>query len=127
MAGCNTCSNDMVPYSRRMVSQPFTVPGTETDHALSLGMWLSPVRVTSSMAAAAGARPLALRATTRRSFASQMSEKRSPPTPVDIGSTTLRAAAVATAASTALPPAIIIRSPAIAASGWLVATIPCLA
>ena len=42
-----------------MVSQPFTVPGTETDHALSLGMWLRPVRVTSSMAAEAGARPLA--------------------------------------------------------------------
>ena len=36
-------------------------------------------------------------------------------------------AAVATAASTAFPPCIIIRSPATAARGWLVATIPFLA
>ncbi len=44
--------------------------------------------------------------------------------PVDIGSTTASAAAVATAASTALPPSISILRPAIAARGWLVATIP---
>ena len=48
----------------------------------------------------------------------------SPPTPVDSGSTTLRVAAAATAASTALPPCISTCSPACAASGWLVATIP---
>ena len=44
--------------------------------------------------------------------------------PVDMGSTTFRAAAAATAPSTALPPHISICRPAIAASGWLVATIP---
>jgi hypothetical protein len=44
--------------------------------------------------------------------------------PTFIGSVTLSAAAVATAASMAFPPAMSIRSPACAASGWLVTTIP---
>ena len=47
--------------------------------------------------------------------------------PVDIGSTTLSTAAAATAASIALPPESIIRRPADAASGWLVATMPLVA
>src|SRR5215472_13373860 len=51
-----------------------------------------------------------------------MSAKRSAPTPVLIGSTRFSTAAVATAASTALPPLSMIRSPAWAASGWLVVT-----
>jgi hypothetical protein len=42
--------------------------------------------------------------------------------PVIVGSTTLSAAAVATAASAALPPLRSISRPACAASGWLVAT-----
>src|SRR5215831_1510898 len=49
---------------------------------------------------------------------------RSPPTPTIIGSTTFRTAAVATAASIALPPCMRTRSPACAASGWLATTIP---
>ena len=53
-----------------------------------------------------------------------MSANISPPIPVDIGSTTFSTAAVATAASIALPPSFIIWSPATAASGWLVATAP---
>ena len=44
--------------------------------------------------------------------------------PLVIGSTTLMAALVATAASKALPPCIKMRTPAIVASGWLLATIP---
>jgi hypothetical protein len=44
--------------------------------------------------------------------------------PVDIGSTTLSMAAVVTAASAALPPSISTLSPAMAARGWLVATMP---
>ena len=44
--------------------------------------------------------------------------------PVEWGSTTASAAAVAIAASTAFPPSIITLRPAMAASGWLVATIP---
>src|SRR5580700_703009 len=56
-----------------------------------------------------------------------MTAKRSPARPVFIGSTTLSTAAVATAASIALPPFIRIWRPACAASGWLVATMPCWA
>ena len=44
--------------------------------------------------------------------------------PVEVGSTTLSMAAVAIAASAALPPSRRICSPASAASGWLVATMP---
>src|SRR5437870_5610771 len=53
-----------------------------------------------------------------------MMAKRSPPMPTFIGSTRLSTAAVATAASMALPPFFRISSPACAASGWLVATMP---
>jgi hypothetical protein len=42
--------------------------------------------------------------------------------PLDVGSTTVRVMAAATAASTALPPAASMLNPAWAASGWLVAT-----
>jgi hypothetical protein len=47
-----------------------------------------------------------------------------PPRPDMKGSTTLRAAATATAASTALPPASSISIPAIDARGWAEVTIP---
>ena len=50
--------------------------------------------------------------------------KRSPPGPTIIGSTSVSMAAVATAASMALPPFLRMSSPACAASGWLVATTP---
>ncbi len=56
-----------------------------------------------------------------------MIAKRSPPTPTFIGSTTLSTAAAATAASMALPPCFRTCSPAWAASGWLVVTMPCWA
>ena len=46
---------------------------------------------------------------------------------LDPGWTTVRATAVAIAASTALPPRRSTASPAAAASGWLVATAPRLA
>ena len=48
----------------------------------------------------------------------------SPPMPALCGSVTPSIAAVATAASTALPPCFSMSSPACAASGWLVATTP---
>jgi len=47
--------------------------------------------------------------------------------PIDIGSTTPKTAAVATAASMALPPFMRMRTPARVASGWLEATMPFLA
>ena len=74
-----------------------------------------------------GARPLPLMARTDFSSWFQTSAKRSPPTPVELGSTTPSAAAVVMAASTALPPSMSVRNPAMAASGWLVATIPLVA
>gem|GEM_PF-3627307 len=46
------------------------------------------------------------------------------PNPFEVGSTTVKQAAVAIAASTAFPPALIISSPACAANGCDVATIP---
>src|SRR5215813_5949824 len=56
-----------------------------------------------------------------------MIANRSPAIPTFIGSIRLSAAAVATAASTALPPFMRIRRPAWAATDWLVVTIPCCA
>jgi hypothetical protein len=53
--------------------------------------------------------------------------KASPPMPVMLGSVTLSTAATAIAASTALPPRFRISTPTWEASGWLVATIPCVA
>ncbi len=76
----------------------------------------------ASGSAAAGARPLAFSPVSSPSR--QTSAKQSPPTPVDIGSTTHSTAAAASAASIALPPRSRARSPACVASGWLVATIP---
>src|SRR5690606_20171549 len=52
----------------------------------------------------------------------QTNAKASEPRPLLVGSTTVRVAAVAIAASTALPPRRRISSPACAANGWLVAT-----
>src|SRR5579864_5894883 len=56
-----------------------------------------------------------------------MMTKRSPATPTIMGSVMLSTAAVATAASMALPPRFRICRPACAASGWLVTTMPCVA
>ena len=71
---------------------------------------------------AAGARPEPFRPCSV--LPSQTSEKTSLPMPFEVGSTTVRAMAVASAASTALPPCWSIERPAWAASGWLVATTP---
>src|SRR5207247_2825903 len=68
--------------------------------------------------------PRPLIAVTLAESATELSENMSPPMPLVIGSTTLMAALVATAASKALPPCIKMRTPAIVASGWLLATIP---
>src|SRR5215831_9737139 len=54
-----------------------------------------------------------------------MTANMSAATPVLLGSTRLSIAAVATAASMALPPSRMICRPACAASGWLVGTMPC--
>ena len=117
----------MVPQESNRVSQPWTVPGVATEYTPVSGMALSPFLVSSSMLAAAGARPLPFRARTLFSLLSHTKANMSPPTPVDMGSTTFSAAAAAMAASTALPPSISTRRPVAAAKGWLVATIPLVA
>jgi hypothetical protein len=53
-----------------------------------------------------------------------ISAKASPPIPLDVGSTTVNAAAAATAASMALPPCCRVDNPACAAYGCDVATMP---
>jgi hypothetical protein len=65
-----------------------------------------------------------LRPTSFFSCSSQIITKASPPSAVLIGSVTVRTAAVATAASMALPPFLRMSRPALAANGWLVATTP---
>ena len=127
IAGSNASARLMVPSLSSRTSHPCTVPGTDTEYGPIAGILLRPCDSNSSMLAALGARPLPFSATTSLRLAFQIKAKRSPPTPVDIGSTTFKVAAVATAASTALPPAMRIRRPAMAANGWLVATMPCVA
>ena len=124
MAGSSARESETDPYVSTRACHPLTAPGTVMAQALSAGTTEWPRRASSSMLAAAADRPLALSALTRFSRDIQTSANRSPPTPVDGGSTTFNAAAVATAASTALPPSIIVLRPAMAARGWLVATIP---
>jgi hypothetical protein len=78
----------------------------------------------ASTVAARGARPLALSPCSRPDLASYTMAKRSPPTPVIVGSVTDSTATAATAASIAFPPSCSTRRPAADASGWLVATSP---
>ena len=83
-------------------------------------MW--PAARSASAESARGAGPDAFRPC---SFSpSHTIAKASLPMPFEVGSTTVRVIAVASAASTALPPACRAASPACAASGWLVATMP---
>ena len=127
MAGARTLLRGMVPQESSRVSQPWTVPGVATEYTPVSGMVRWPLLLSSSMLAAAGARPLPFKARTLFSLLSQTRANMSPPTPVDMGSTTFRAAAAAMAASTAVPPSIRMRRPVVAAKGWLVATIPLVA
>ena len=69
---------------------------------------------------AAGERPEAFNPCSRSP--SHTMAKASEPMPLDTGSTTVSATAVAIAASTAFPPSASIRRPACAASGWEVHT-----
>ncbi|CNH70333.1 Uncharacterised protein [Mycobacterium tuberculosis] len=94
-----------------------TAPGTVTAFQPSAGTSLPPKY---SGVHAAGERPDALRPCNSRP--SQTMAKASEPMPLDTGSTKVNATAVATAASTALPPSASIRRPAWAASGCEVHT-----
>lgn len=112
MAGSKSVSNGSLPNLACSSTQADTAPGTVTEFQPSTGTALPPKY---SGVHAEGERPDAFRPC---SFCpSQTMLKASEPMPLDTGSTTVRVMAVATAASTALPPSASIRRPACAASG----------
>jgi hypothetical protein len=69
MAGASARDSGMVPYRPSSVAHPSTTPGTDTDSSPRCGTVFRPRRANSSGVAAAGARPLALRPYSFRSFA----------------------------------------------------------
>ena len=91
------------------MSHPATLPGT-SDARIPVPLVSS---VNRSGYADFGIRPLKFRALIRRSLARWTSPSPIPPMPDMYGSTTFSAAAVATAASIALPPCISILRPAL--------------
>ena len=93
-------------------------PGTVAGAQPNFGIWpesAQPRDSASFIVTAAGMGPLAFSPDSLPSF--HTSAKASLPIPLAVGSTTVRAAAVATAASTALPPVFMMSRPAFAASG----------
>ena len=124
-AGSSTSLKVSVPARRSSASQASTAPGTLAASMPCCGIRPSfDFAVRRASVAPVGARPLPFSAMSFFSFASQAMTNTSPPIPALPGSTTFSAAAVATAASKALPPFSRICSPACAAIGWLVATMP---
>src|ERR1700683_2566005 len=114
----NSRSNGNLPNRRDNSLQTETAPGTVTESQPVAGIVLHPAK--RSARQAAGERPEPFRPCSR--CPSQTMANASLPMPLDTGSTTAAAIAAPRAASTALPPCSSMRSPACAASGWLVAT-----
>src|SRR3954452_3043801 len=112
------------PSFDRSASQPATAPGTVTVWMPSCGIVVSPCDVSSARVNAAGAQPQAFKPCSAPVLPSETIANRSPPIPLDCGSTSPMTAWVAIAASIALPPRSSTCTPACAASGWLAATIP---
>ena len=96
-------------------------PGTVTECALSGSMRARLALASQAAVAAFGARPAALSAISFLLPGLAMSAKQSPPMPVICGSTTASTAAVAIAASTALPPWRMVSMAVRLAAGWEVA------
>ena len=96
-------------------------PGTVTASAPLPGIRSCPWARSASGVRSEPDLPLASRPTSSWSLADQRMANMSPPMPVMWGSVRFSTAAAATAASTALPPICRISSPAVLASGWLVA------
>jgi hypothetical protein len=118
MAGAKRSAKGSRPNRRDSATHAETAPGTVT---LSQPIWgISAPPAKRAGVHPAGARPEALRPCSARP--SHRIAKASEPTPLPVGSTTVSAMAAASAASTALPPASSMRSPACAARGWEVAT-----
>ena len=113
------------PKRLASAAQAAGAPGTVTGNGPYLGMLARPMALVSVRLRLRGDGPLALRPCSLPPC--QTSAKASLPMPLAVGSTTVRAAAVAMAASIALPPACSTAKPACAASGCEVATMPRLA
>lgn len=94
-----------------------------TDCAPFVGITANPSTLSSETPD--GASPLPLSPNTLRSFADQVRIMVSPPSPPIIGSTTAIMPAIATAASTALPPSCSTRNPTWVAGGELDDTTQC--
>ena len=124
MAGASTSASVMVPCSSRRALHPASAPGAVTERGPVPGADVAPSSSSASRSTPEPARPEASRPTRRSSSADQRMANMSPPMPVMWGSVTLRTAAAATAASTALPPASRTERAAPVARGWLVAATP---
>ena len=118
MAGSNSVSNESEPNRSDSSTHAETAPGVVTPPQPIVGMLLSPAKRERSNAA--GDLPEALSPCSPPP--AHTSANASAPIPLLVGSRTVSATAVATAASMALPPRRSMSSPACAASGWLVAT-----
>ena len=120
----------MLPKRFLISAQALGAPGTVTGVQPLLGILPASSFFSSlilSIEASIGARPLELSPYSRAFFSDQISAKASEPIPFAVGSTTVSAAAAATAASIALPPFRRISRPAAAARGLEQFTMPFLA
>jgi len=125
MAGTNDSARGSFPNFKASSAHADGMPGTVTGAQPYLGMPVHPAALSFSIEMPSGARPLAFRPYSLPRI--QTRANASPPMPLDVGSTTVRQAAAAMAASTAFPPCLSIARPACAASGCDAATMPFLA
>src|SRR5262245_55713000 len=136
MVGASTSRNSIVPHRARASVRPATDPGTATERGpkalrspRTRGQAKRAVDIPSpsgniSALAASGAHPLKSRARASPLRVRWTNMVPDPPSVLMKGSTTVIANAVATAASTALPPAMRIVAPTSAPSGCSAVTIP---
>ncbi len=131
MAGSNSFAQGSLPYLLCAISSIETTPGMPTDNPPGMASGLlralpsGPRNMSGRAEAGAISRPSKL--VVFLLLGSNTSRKAPPPMPEDSGSTSPSTIWVAMAASTALPPARSMASPASAASGLAAATISCLA
>ena len=123
-AGASSSASPSRPSSAAASAHSATAPGTVTGSPPRAGMSSCPRARIASIVAPRPARPAPSSARTRPVAASRWSRNASPPGPVIIGESTAIAAAIATHASAAVPPASSMRIPASAARGCSQATAP---
>ena len=125
IAGDKASVSGSLPKRSDRAAHAEGAPGTVTGIQPYRGISLCPAFFTALTDMAFGAGPLAFRPYIFPPV--QTIAKASPPIPLEVGSTTVRHAAAAIAASTAFPPFLSISSPACAARDCEVATIPLFA